>query len=75
MTFVIGVRFVFLSKIAFLPFRRRRAPQATTLGRGKRASATFTVAYVGRPGGVSGYPRAWCRSVREFESLRVHIRI
>ena len=28
-----------------------------------------------RPGGVSGYPRAWYRSVfREFESPRVHTR-
>ena len=29
----------------------------------------------GRPGGVSGYPRAWYRSVREFEPRRVHTRI
>ena len=30
----------------------------------------------GRPGGVSGYPRAWCvGQFREFESPRVHTRI
>ena len=29
----------------------------------------------GRPGGVSGYPRAWYGQFRELEPRRVHTRI
>ena len=36
-------------------------------------ASVVPIRYTGRPGGVSGYPRAWYRSVfREFESPRVH---
>ena len=36
---------------------------------------TQVLVVAGRRGGVSGYPRAWYRSVREFEPRRVHTRI
>ena len=75
MTCVIGLRFRFFSKIAFLPFRRHRASQATTLGRGKEPVQPLPwlmlvalVAYrvILEPG---------IGQFREFESSRVHTRI